>query len=141
MIIEEGCKMKIGELSKQSKTSVETLRYYEKQGLIAPPKRLANGYRNYSSSTISHLRFIQRAKKVGFSLRECKELLSIFISRDQHSCHDVKTLAENKLEEIQQQRLELEQMHHTLQKISNACCGGDESAVNCTILDALEKQP
>lgn len=132
--------MKIGELSKQSGIPVETLRYYEKQGLISQPSRLANGYRDYSNETVSHLHFIKRAKKVGFSLKECKELLSIFVSKDQHTCRDVKSLAENKLEKIHQQMQELEQMHHTLQNISDACCGGDESAINCTILDALEEQ-
>lgn len=132
--------MKIGEISKKTGITTETLRYYEKQGLIYPKRRSANGYREYSLETLTHLRFIQRAKIVGFSLRECKGLLSIFISRDEHSCRDVKTLAEAKLEEIQSKMQELEKMHETLQNISDACCGGDESAINCTILDALEKQ-
>lgn len=131
--------MKIGELSKKSGIPIETLRYYEKEGLIAAPKRLENGYRDYPKTTVNHLHFILRAKKVGFSLKECKELLSIFISKDQHTCQDVKSLAEIKLKEIQQKMQELEQMHDTLQNISDACCGGDESAINCTILGALEK--
>lgn len=131
--------MRIGELSTHSGISVETLRYYEKQGLIASPQRLANGYRDYSSEILSHLGFIKRAKKVGFSLRECKQLLSIFTSRDQYTCNDVKALAESKLSAIQQQMQALQQMHSTLQKISNACYGGEESAINCTILESLDK--
>ncbi len=130
--------MRIGEIAKRSHISTETLRYYEKQGLISPQSRSANGYRDYSEEALSHLRFIQRAKLVGFSLKECKDLLSIFISRDEHSCREVKALAESKLEEIEKKMQELKNMHQTLQAISDACCGGDESAIHCTILDSLE---
>jgi MerR family Zn(II)-responsive transcriptional regulator of zntA len=131
--------MKIGELAKRSTLSVATLRYYEKQGLLHPPQRSANGYRDYSEQTLSYVQLILQAKQVGFSLKECKVLLSIFQSKDQYRCEDVKALAETKLHEIQSKIQKLNTMYTTLHTISKACCGGKESAINCTILGALEK--
>lgn len=130
--------MRIGELARRSGLSNDTLRYYEKQGLIAPPQRSASGYRDYSDDVLQHLQFISRAKSVGFSLKECQQLLSIFKERDAHTCAEVKDLAEAKLVEIQQQMHDLQQIHQTLQKISDACCGGNESAIHCSILGQLD---
>ena len=130
--------MRIGELSTKSNIAVETLRFYEKQGLIESPLRGGNGYRDYSAGTIDHLRFIARAKQAGFSLRECKELLSIFATKEQRTCQDVKNIADHKLAEIERKMSELKQMQAMLHRISDACCGGDESAMTCTILEALE---
>ena len=70
--------MMIGELSKKSETGIETIRYYEREGLIAPASRKPSGYRNYDpSDALSRLRFIKRAKELGFSLKEIRELLSL----------------------------------------------------------------
>lgn len=134
--------MKIGELSKQSGVPVDTVRYYEKEGLIAPPPRSASGYRDYPALTLHYLNFIRSAKSLGFSLKECRDLLSIFVSRDAHTCAEVKSLSEEKLRQLQTQMEALQRMHQTLKAISDACCGGEESAANCAILDQLEgKQP
>ena len=134
--------MKIGELAKQSGVAVDTVRYYEKEGLIAPPPRSESGYRDYPPLTLHYLNFIRSAKAVGFSLKECRDLLSIFVSRDAHTCAEVKSLSEEKLCELQQQMEVLQRMHETLKAISDACCGGEESAANCAILNQLEgKQP
>jgi len=130
--------MKIGELAKLSGTSSDTLRYYEKIGLVAPTMRSTNGYRQYNAETLQQLRFIRRAKGVGFSLKECRQLLTIFQTRDKHTCAEVKELTEIKLQQIQQQMLELEAMHTTLKQIADACCGGSASALSCSILDSLE---
>jgi len=132
--------MRIGELSTKSNVAVETLRYYEKRGLIESPLRGGNGYRDYSSKAVDHLRFIARAKQAGFSLKECKELLSIFATKEQRTCQDVKSIADHKLDEINHKMCELKEMQTMLHRISDACCGGDESAMNCTILEALEGQ-
>jgi MerR family Zn(II)-responsive transcriptional regulator of zntA len=129
--------MRIGELSTQCKIPVETIRYYEKEGLIPAPPRRASGYRDYPESSVSFLSFIQSAKAVGFSLNECRDLLSIFVSRDAHTCSEVKTLSEQKLDDLQVQMQALANMHETLKAISDACCGGDESAANCAILNTL----
>lgn len=130
--------MRIGEAAKKSGISVDTLRYYEKEGLIAEPPRSSSGYREYSPDILHYLNFIRSAKAVGFSLKECRDLLAIFSRRDSHTCAEVKTLAEAKLLELEKQMQELKQMYQTLKAISDACCGGDESAAYCSILTTLE---
>ncbi|RVU84722.1 Zn(2+)-responsive transcriptional regulator [Leucothrix sargassi] len=130
--------MRIGELSKKCNIPVETIRYYEKEGLIPAPPRQTSGYRDYPESSLSFLHFIQSAKAVGFSLNECRDLLSIFVSRDSHTCQEVKALSEQKLADLKSQMEGLARMHQTLKAISDACCGGHESAANCAILNTLE---
>lgn len=131
--------MRIGELAQRSGVPVETLRYYEKEGLIAPPPRsAASGYRDYPESVLHYLFFIRSAKAVGFTLNECRDLLAIFVRRDAHTCAEVKSLAEDKLAQLQQQMQELQSMHTSLKAIADACCGGDESAAHCSILNQLE---
>ena len=131
--------MRIGELSKSTGFQVETLRYYEKQGLIEPVGRTESGYREYNDESLKQLHFIQQAKSVGFSLNEISELLTLRVERDQHSCGDVKTIAEQKLVQIESKISELNKMREALHKISDACCGGTEPATTCTILNALDK--
>lgn len=131
--------MQIGALAKHSGLSADTLRYYEKQGLIPPPSRHPNGYRDYPAQTVQWLQFIHNAKAVGFSLKECRDLMRIFHARDQHCCADVKDLAETKLHQLAQQMQQLQQMHHTLKQIADACCGGEEAATFCSILDQLHQ--
>jgi len=130
--------MRIGELSKNTGFQVETLRFYEKQGLIAPVGRTESGYREYNNDSLKQLHFIQQAKSVGFSLNEISELLTLRVERDQHSCGDVKTIAEQKLVQIESKISELNKMRDALHKISDACCGGAEPATSCTILNALD---
>lgn len=130
--------MRISELSQRSGLSKDTLRYYEKQGLIPPPERSSSGYRNYTDDILLQVRFISCAKAVGFSLKECEQLLAIFRQRDAYTCEEVKQLAEQKLLAIEEQMKALADMHTTLQNISAACCGGSESAIHCSILGRLE---
>ena len=130
--------MRIGELSKNTGFQVETLRFYEKQGLIAPVGRTESGYREYDQESLKQLHFIQQAKSVGFSLNEISELLTLPVERDQHSCSEVKTIAEQKLVQIESKINELNKMRDALHKITDACCGGAEPATSCTILNALD---
>ena len=132
--------MRIGELSKQTGFQVETLRYYEKQGLLEPVSRTDSGYRNYDSESLKQLKFIHQAKSVGFSLNEISELLTLRVERDQHSCAEVKTIAEQKLDQIENKITELSKMRDALHVITDACCGGDEPATTCTILSALDNE-
>ncbi|MCL4111220.1 UNVERIFIED_CONTAM: hypothetical protein GTU68_043133 [Idotea baltica] len=132
--------MKIGELSKQTGFQVETLRYYEKQGLLEPIARSASGYREYNDASLKQLQFIQQAKSVGFSLNEISELLTLSVERDQHSCEEVKTIAEQKLSQIETKINELTKMRDALYVITDACCGGQEPASSCTILNALDSE-
>lgn len=131
--------MRIGELSRQTGFQVETLRYYEKQGLLKPASRTASGYREYDAESLKQLGFIHQAKSVGFSLNEISELLTLRVEKDQHSCAEVKAIAEQKLQQIESKIAELTRMRDALNVITDACCGGDEPATFCTILTALDQ--
>lgn len=129
---------RIGELAKLTGVSNDTLRYYEKNQLLAPAGRTDSGYRMYSPEAIEQIRFIQRAKGVGFTLNDIHELLSIQIEKTEHSCQEVKTFTESKLEDVEQKLAELTRIKLALEKLNEACCGGPESAEHCSILQALE---
>jgi len=130
--------MKIGELVKQSGTAAETLRFWEREGLLSPARRSTSGYRDYSQENLAQVEFIKHAKSVGFTLSEISELLSIRVDPESHSCGEVKQLADSKLRKIETKIEELRQMHQALARISDICCGGDTPAIRCTILNALE---
>lgn len=130
--------MRIGELSKNTGFQVETIRYYEKQGLLEPVSRTESGYREYDNESLKQLRFIKQAKSVGFSLNEILELLTLRVERDQHSCGDVKSIAEQKINQVEKKIEELVFIKSALHKLTDACCGGSEPATSCTILNALD---
>ena len=130
--------MKIGRLAKTVDLDIQTLRYYESQGLINEPQRLENGYRDYPQKSIERLRFIKKAKLVGFTLKEIKDLLAIQVTKDEHTCQEVKNFTQIKLDEINQKINELSEIKSALQKIHTSCCGGEETAAHCSILQALE---
>ncbi|WP_106477267.1 Zn(2+)-responsive transcriptional regulator [Phytohalomonas tamaricis] len=129
--------LKIGELASYSGVSVETLRYYERQGLLPAPQRADNGYRLYPASNVGRVAFILRAKTVGFTLDEIRELLSLEGERDTHTCAEVKRFAEAKRRDIEQRMHELQLMHDTLSQLTQTCCGGPYSAAHCSILTAF----
>lgn len=129
---------RIGELAKLTGVSNDTLRYYEKNQLIAPASRTDSGYRMYLPEAAEQIRFIQRAKGVGFTLSDINELLSIKIEKNEHSCQEVKTFTETKLEDVERKLAELMRIKQALEKLNEACCGGPESAEHCSILQALE---
>lgn len=130
-------RLRIGELSKATGVTVETLRYYERQGLLTAPARGDNGYRYYSPENLERVHFILRAKAVGFTLKDIEELLSLEVQRESHTCQEVKDMAEAKLAEIEQRMNELARMREALSTLTDACCGGPMSAEHCTILSAL----
>ena len=130
--------MRIGALAAETDTSVETLRYYEAEGLIPEPRRSESGYRLYSAQDVLRVSFIRRARGMGFSLKEAAELLSIQVEKEASTCGEVKSLAEKKLSMIDEKITELNKMKAALQQVTEACVGGQASAVHCTILDALE---
>ena len=131
--------LKIGELAKLTDTNNETLRFYESKGLLEEPRRTDSGYRLYTDAQVDRVRFIVRAKRMGFSLKEIAELLSLRVDREQSTCGEVKELAEAKLESIDQKIRELEKMRTALRQITDACQGGEAPAVYCTILNALDE--
>ncbi len=130
-----------GQLAKQLSITTEAIRFYEQQGLIEP-LRANNGYRQYDQHCIDKLKFILHAKKVGLSLGDIQELLSIQIEPDQHTCQEVKDITQAKLRDIEQRIAQLQHMHDALKVINERCCGGVHSAEHCTILTALtQTQP
>ena len=128
----------IGQIAKQSGVSVETIRYYEKEGLLEKPERKDSGYRQYNGDAIDRLFFIQQAKELGFSLKEIGELLSI--KSDVNTvCSDVKHLAEDKLSDIQSKIKMLRRMEKSLKELVDAC-PGKAPISDCPILDSLGKR-
>lgn len=130
--------MKIGELAKQSGLSAHTLRYYEKQGLLKATARSESNYRLYDQQGLDTARFIKRSREIGFSLEEVEVFLSIRADKPAHVCAEAKTLADNKIVDVEQKISELKQVLSALHKLSDACCGGNESAEFCSIIEALE---
>ena len=128
----------IGELAKLNQVKTDTLRYYEKQGLLLPSFRSESGYRIYTKKDAQRLRFIIRAKKVGFTLFEISELLSVELDKTNKACADVKSIVNTKLAHVNEKIEELNYFRTSLQRLSTACCGGPESAEHCSILEALE---
>lgn len=131
---------RIGELAKQFDINTDTLRFYEKQGLLSPSSTAENGYRLYSPSDAQTLGFILRAKAVGFSLSDIKALLSIEVDKANNECSDVKELVDDKLAQVTAKIQELQTFQRSLARLSEACCGGHRSAEDCTILQALESE-
>jgi DNA-binding transcriptional MerR regulator len=128
-----------GELAKHSAVHPETIRYYEKHGLLPAPSRSVAGYRQFEPLMIGHVRFIKRAQGVGFSLEEIRQLLGL--RRDQDSsCGDVRTLAQAKIAEIDQRIADLQAMRSALSSLTEACPGGVETVDHCPILSSFEDQ-
>ncbi|MDA8647184.1 Zn(2+)-responsive transcriptional regulator [Porticoccaceae bacterium] len=131
--------IRIGELAHQSQVSRDTLRFYEKHGLITPSARTDAGYRLYAESDIKRIGFIVSAKKVGFTLNEIQQLLQLEVTKDIKSCQDVKEFVDHKIQLVNQQLIETRRIKKSLETLSEACCGGDEPATQCTILDTLNR--
>ena len=132
--------MQIGELASKCGVRIDTVRYYEKQKLLIPSGRTEGGYRIYSDVALRELRFILRAKSLGFTLKEIQELLTLKVDRENQPCSSVKELAETKIKDIEEKLAELGRIHQALKGITDACCGGEEPATACSILDALDKE-
>lgn len=126
--------MNIGQAAAQSGLPVKTLRYYEEIALVSPKRCTGNDYRDYSDSDVEHLRFLQRARAVGFSLEVCRELLGLY--RDpQRRCSQVKALVLEKIRQVEMQMNELNALRSTLTELADGCAG-DEST-DCTIIQTL----
>ena len=129
---------RIGELAKICDINSDTLRFYEKNSLLTPSSRSESGYRLYTEKDKDTLQFILRAKGVGFTLADIRELLSIEVNKADNACADVKVLVDTKLSDVEKKIAELIRFQTSLKRLSDACCGGTESAEHCTILEALE---
>ena len=126
----------IGKVAKNAGLGIETVRFYEREGLIQPIARTKSNYRLYSEDGIIRLRFIKRAKTLGFSLREIKELLLLRQDTDA-SKRDVKKQIEAKLEDIKKRIRDLKKIQKTLETLDDYC-DGEGAIKDCPILNALE---
>ncbi len=127
--------MNIGEAANSTGVSSKMIRHYESIGLLENSKRSAAGYRIYSDTDLHNLRFIKRARSLGFSLDQIKQLLSLWQDRKRAS-GDVKTLAKKHIEELDAKILELRAMRDVLEELTESCHGDDRP--DCPILDGLE---
>lgn len=126
----------IGQLAKRADVGVETVRFYERQGLLAEPDRKPSGYRQYDEEVVQRLQFIRRAKELGFTLNEIKDLLSLRLDPST-TCADVKRRAEEKIDDIEAKVLTLQRMKKALVKVTNACRGRGALS-ECPILECLD---
>ena len=126
--------MNIGEAAAMSGVPAKTIRYYEEVGLISPAPRGDNGYRAYNDRDVHMLRFVQRARSLGFGVQDCRQLLALY--RDPHRASaEVKTLTERRIAEIDRKIGELAGMRATLVDLAENCHGDERP--ECPILDDL----
>lgn len=126
----------IGRLAKKVNVNVETIRYYERRGLMPEPTRSESNYRHYTQDSVARIRFIIHAKELGFSLKEVAELLSMRVDR-YNTCNDVKRMAEIKIADIKERIRALLDMKNALIKLK-AECNGRGPTGECPLLEALE---
>lgn len=126
--------MNIGQAAKESGVTAKMIRYYESIDLIRAGRRTDAGYRMYGGSDVHTLRFIKRARTLGFSLEQIRDLLSLWQDPARASA-DVKAIAQAHVQELQQRIRELEEMRDTLSHLAH-CCAGDERP-DCPILQSL----
>lgn len=126
----------IGQLAKQSNVHVETLRYYERRGLISKPARTVSNYRVYSTEDLRRVTFIKQAQGLGFSLQEVKKLLALRAA-PRTRCVDVRRHAGEKIREIQDRIRSLQRMRSSLERLLREC-SADLLATECPILESLE---
>ena len=125
-------KLTIGKLAKQSGVTIETIRYYQRKGLMRKPEKPATGYRQYPSEAIARIRFIKRAQQTGFTLKEISELLLL----DSGHCQDVRKMAELKRRQIDKQIKDLTALKNVLDSLVEGC-QTDPSTEHCSLIDAL----
>ncbi|MFT5220055.1 MAG: MerR family mercuric resistance operon transcriptional regulator [Planctomycetota bacterium] len=124
----------IGQLAQKADINVETIRYYERCGLIAKPQRPAQGYRQYNEPFFERLQFIKRAKTLGFKLVEIKNLLSLADA----SCADVESLAQQKLIHIRERIGDLKRLEQVLHNLVEQC-GNQSDQHHCPIIETLQQ--
>jgi Cu(I)-responsive transcriptional regulator len=127
--------MNIGQAAEQSGLPVKTIRYYEEIGLVAPA-RGDNGYRRYAEPDLHKLAFLQRARGLGFSIEDCRALLSLYEDKDRASAN-VKKLALDRISDIDRKLAELQSLRQTLSRLAEFCHGDDRP--DCPILDDLAR--
>jgi MerR family mercuric resistance operon transcriptional regulator len=122
------------ELARRTGANLETVRYYEKAGLLPAPPRTANGYRSYDTAHQRRLRFVLRARELGFSLEEVRALLRLVDERDQ-PCAEARRLAAIHLSDVRTKIADLRRMERVLKDVVHEC--GDGSRPDCPLIETL----
>jgi MerR family Zn(II)-responsive transcriptional regulator of zntA len=130
---------KIGQLAKLADVTSDTVRFYEKKGMMVHSFRSEGGYRLYSEEDLLRLRFIRYAKRLGFTLETIAELLSIRVEPAKYTCQESKAIVDIRLYEVETKLAELVKMRDSLKILSDACCGSLHASNYCSILEALEQ--
>lgn len=128
--------MKIGEMARKAGVSVQTVRYYEKRGLLPEPRRRESGYREYTPECLERLHFIRRSQELGFTLAEIEELLQLRTD-PQTTAAEVKARAEAKITDIEERIQDLQQIRQGLQHLAGQCHGGTGPTGDCPLLAAM----
>lgn len=128
--------LKTGEVAARAGVNIQTLRYYERRGLLKEPQRRPSGYREYPLHAVQLIRFIKRAQDLGFTLSEIEDLL-LLRSDQESACSEVRAAAEAKIEDIEQKIRHLRAMKRALDVLV-ASCATEGSARHCPILEALD---
>jgi len=127
----------IGALARQAGVAIDTIRFYEREGLLPPPERRASGYREYDGGAVARVRFIRRAKDLGFKLEEIRELLALETDRD-NGVEGVKRRASQRLQELNARILQFTRMRDALAQLVEDCPGSGEPEC-CPILSTLHR--
>jgi MerR family mercuric resistance operon transcriptional regulator len=132
-----GQRLAIGELSGRTGVNIETVRYYEKIGLLPPPARTEGGHRAYEDTHVARLTFIRRARELGFTLDKVRSLLKLVDGGHAYSCADVRTVTVEHLDDVRKKIRDLKRLERTLSGIVSHCEGG--TVPECPIVEALFK--
>lgn len=130
--------LRTGALALRAGVNIQTLRFYEKRGLLAEPPRRESGYREYPASTVQLVRFIKRAQGLGFSLEEVKDLLALR-NDGETRCADVRVTAEDKIADIESKMKQLDAMRRALTQLVGSCREGRSG--HCPLLESLDDEP
>ncbi len=125
----------IGKLADASDVNVETIRFYERKGILKQPKK-QGAFRYYPNEYIARIRFIKRSQELGFTLKETKELLDLKI-KNQAKCSDVLSKTEEKISEIDQKISDLKKMKKSLEGLANCCVDSNQPLSDCPILECF----
>ena len=128
-------KISIGELARQANVNIETIRYYERRGLISEPPRNKSGHRQYSQEAVKRTDFIKRCQSLGFSLKEIEEILKLRVTPES-TCADMKTRVTEKLTDVDNKIDELSRIRGALSRLKKKCTGKGPIG-NCPILEEL----
>lgn len=126
----------IGTVAKEAEVNLQTIRYYEREGLLPEPPRRPSGYRMFSSDSVRRVRFIKRAQELGFSLAEIKELLALRVDA-KTSCAEVRERAQAKIADVEEKIRNLQAIKKALDRLTKVCTGRGPVS-ECPILESLD---